>query len=67
MTRPARRTRACCIFPASTAHPTAQWTMQQARNLAMTLGRRMDSLRFLLRSMGARPAARTRFTVFRTE
>ncbi|CAM5327523.1 hypothetical protein SANTM175S_08081 [Streptomyces antimycoticus] len=32
-----------------TERPTAQWTIQQARNLTMTLGCRMDSLRFLLR------------------
>ncbi|MGW7595442.1 integrase core domain-containing protein, partial [Streptomyces rubiginosohelvolus] len=32
-----------------TARPTTQWTVQQARNLTMTLGCRMGSLRFLLR------------------
>ncbi|MEU2741151.1 integrase core domain-containing protein [Streptomyces sp. NPDC007095] len=32
-----------------TAHPSAAWTVQQARNLAMTQGCRTDSLRFLLR------------------
>ncbi|MEU6885603.1 integrase core domain-containing protein [Streptomyces viridosporus] len=33
---------------------TAQWTVQQARNLAMALDRRMDSLRFLLRDRDSR-------------
>jgi hypothetical protein len=32
-----------------TASPTGMWVVQQARNLAMELGSRMDSLRFLVR------------------
>ncbi|MFJ2766081.1 integrase core domain-containing protein [Streptomyces prasinus] len=32
-----------------TAHPTREWAVHQARNLAADLGMRMDSLRFLLR------------------
>ncbi|MEV0701037.1 hypothetical protein AB0I53_24420 [Saccharopolyspora sp. NPDC050389] len=32
-----------------TAHPTRQWAVQQARNLASDLGIRFESLRFLLR------------------
>lgn len=32
-----------------TAHPTAQWALQQARNLASDLDSRVESLRFLLR------------------
>ena len=32
-----------------TANPTGEWTVQQARNLALTLGERFEDIRFLLR------------------
>ena len=37
-----------------TAHPTGDWTVQQARNLALTLGERFESIRFLVRDRGSK-------------
>src|SRR6266699_5360951 len=36
-----------------TANPTRKWTVQQARNLALTPGQRFEDIRFLIRDRGS--------------
>jgi putative transposase len=40
-----------------TANPTGEWTVQQARNLALTLDRRFEDIRFLIRDRGSNVTA----------
>jgi len=36
-----------------TANPTSKWTVQQARNLSLTLGERFGNIKFLIRDRGS--------------
>ncbi len=37
----------------ATANPTREWTVQQARNLALTLDERFEDIKFLIRDRGS--------------
>ena len=36
-----------------TANPAGEWTVQQARNLSLTLGERLEDIKFLIRDRGS--------------
>jgi hypothetical protein len=36
-----------------TAHPTGEWTVQQARNLALSFAERFEDIKFLIRGRGS--------------
>src|SRR6266567_5721411 len=40
-------------FGGVTSHPTGEWTVQQARNLALTLDERFEAMRFLIHDRGS--------------
>ena len=40
-----------------TANPTGEWTVQQARNLALSLGERFEDVKFLIRDRGSNSAS----------
>jgi hypothetical protein len=37
-----------------TANPTGEWTVQQARNLALSFDERFEDIKFLIRDRGSR-------------
>ena len=42
-----------CTWAALPPTPAGEWTIQQARNLALTLGKRFENIKFLVRDRGS--------------